>query len=491
MAESSPRPALEYHRRTSYQRSRMSGQGLDWASQPDVFKRYPGRPLQALPAEIGLPELTLGQTLARPEPEPPRGLGLDELAGLLHLSYGPTAAARQPGGRFYFRAAPSAGALYPAEVYLACRGVAGLEDGLYHYSVAEHALAQLRRGDLTAWGWADERPALVCFYISGVFFRSAWKYRERAYRYLLLDAGHLTENLVLAGRGLGLPLRVRYDFDDRAVNRLLGLDREREVCLVAARLEGGPPSDRSVPAPAEDDSLAGPSRVSSGERSYTAIQEIHLASERIAAPGPAAPATPAELGLNPGPWLAAPPPEGCPEELDLAQAIQARRSRRNFVRTGLSAACLGRVLAGLRPLDRAERDGGLQVGFVAERVEGLESGFYLLDRERSRLALARPACLPAVMSLACLDQAWLSQAALQFVFLANLERLEEAWGARGYRYAFLSAGRLGQRLYLTATTLRMGACGVGALYDREAADLLGLNDSSGLLYLTGLGPIKK
>jgi nitroreductase len=91
----------------------------------------------------------------------------------------------------------------------------------------------------------------------------------------------------------------------------------------------------------------------------------------------------------------------------------------------------------------------------------------------------------------CLDQAWLVNAGVHFLFLANLEVLEKTWGPRGYRYAMLTAGRLGQRLYVAAEAMGMGCCGIGALYDGEAMEMLGLNQSSRLLYLVAVGNVKR
>jgi len=95
------------------------------------------------------------------------------------------------------------------------------------------------------------------------------------------------------------------------------------------------------------------------------------------------------------------------------------------------------------------------------------------------------------MARACLDQEWLGSASLHFLFLTNLEILEKKWGPRGYRYAMTNSGRLGHRIYLGATALALGCCGIGAFYDREAAQLLGLNEESYLLYLVAAGQIKK
>jgi SagB-type dehydrogenase family enzyme len=94
------------------------------------------------------------------------------------------------------------------------------------------------------------------------------------------------------------------------------------------------------------------------------------------------------------------------------------------------------------------------------------------------------------MAGVCLDQGWLANAALHFLFLADLERLDERFGPRGYRYAMMTAGRLGERLYLLATAMGLGCCGIGAFYDGEARQLLRLKETEKLLYLVGLGPIK-
>lgn len=90
----------------------------------------------------------------------------------------------------------------------------------------------------------------------------------------------------------------------------------------------------------------------------------------------------------------------------------------------------------------------------------------------------------------CLDQGWLANCALHVVFTADLEGLHRHCGPRAYRYAQLEAGRLGERVYLSATAKRLGACGIGAFFDQEASNLLSLPSGHALLYLVGVGPIK-
>ncbi|RLB41876.1 MAG: dehydrogenase, partial [Deltaproteobacteria bacterium] len=76
------------------------------------------------------------------------------------------------------------------------------------------------------------------------------------------------------------------------------------------------------------------------------------------------------------------------------------------------------------------------------------------------------------------------------LFVSNLRVLDKTMGSRGYRHAMLEAGRIGQLIYLLATSMELGCCGIGAFYDDEATRILDLNESSKPLYLVALGPVK-
>jgi SagB-type dehydrogenase family enzyme len=183
--------------------------------------------------------------------------------------------------------------------------------------------------------------------------------------------------------------------------------------------------------------------------------------------------------------------------MNFAEAVHRRRSLRNFVTVELVKERFDALLTLLcepqPPLQSGwfpHRD-AVATGFFAAHVEGLEPGVYWLDPTKRVFGLAKSGPFMAGMAHICLDQEWLAQASLQFFFVTNLDRLEQVWGPRGYRYAMITAGRLGQRLYLGATALGLGCCGIGAFYDREAAELLELNEASAMLYLLGIGPVKK
>jgi len=227
-----------YHQWSKPGYSQVLGAVLDWGGQPERYKTYADAERIALPSPHGFRGLSLEEAIEarrsrREYTSAP--LLLEELSRLLHAAQGITDPARG------FRAAPSAGALYPIETYAVVHNAVGLEPGLYHYVVADHALERLRAGDLRAAmavaGIGQEllARAQVCFVLASVFQRTRWKYRERAYRYVLLEAGHIGQNLYLAATSMGLGACAVGAFLDDHLNDMLELDgREEAVVYVIA-----------------------------------------------------------------------------------------------------------------------------------------------------------------------------------------------------------------------------------------------------------------
>ena len=497
--------AAQYHQSTSYRRDRMSGHSLDWANQPNVYKTYPGIEPIPLSREPKLPEVSLLELFGQnPAAVSVPKLSADDLSAILLLTHTLTAKARHPGGDFYYRAAASAGALYPTEIYTALTGVQGLEDGLYHFSVARHGLSLLRSGKVQAAyeGNGPEKPARIpglTFFLTAIFFRSSWKYRDRAWRYHLLDTGHVLEHLVLALKALALPYQLAADFDDRAVARLLGLDEKLEVPLAVCRVntEAGSPAfaaDSSLPPLPSPFQQA--SRVAEREADYPLPREAYEAGRLIKTNSPVSSARVLRIEPEPEAWTPLPAFSSPVETMPLDRAVFSRRSRRNYVTTPMSRESWQALWTSLAFFDEKEPGEGrnphqiLAVGCLAGQVEEIPPGLYLLDWVSKSLGLAGAGSFIREMTGICLDQAWLAQSAVHFLFMGNLRQLDEQWGPRGYRYALMTAGRMGERLYLTATALGLGCCGIGALYDQEAADLLQLNPDSRLFYLVAVGPVK-
>jgi SagB-type dehydrogenase family enzyme len=203
-----------------------------------------------------------------------------------------------------------------------------------------------------------------------------------------------------------------------------------------------------------------------------------------------------EIGVSPETWIKIDPPDAWSQTITFAETVFRRRSRRNFVGHTLPESCIQAILESLCISDSESGpvSAGHQqffcTGFITNRVEGFESGFYLLDPVSASYGLIARNFPMDKMAHICLDQMWLSNASIHFLFMTNLQTLDQTWGARGYRYAMMAAGRMGERLYLAAEAMGLGACGIGALYDYEAAEALGLNNESRLLYLVAVGTVK-
>lgn len=498
--------AREYHDRTSYDRRRMEPHRLDWADQPALYKTYPGVSVLQLPPVADDGDESLWEAAAgrvRPDAPAPGPLGLAQVARVLARTCSLTARRRSMGEVFHYRSVASAGALYPTELYLAAHAVEALAPGVYHFGVERRCLTPLREGPVAAAVAAatgvgsGSRPALS-FFLSGIFFRSAWKYRQRAFRYVLLDAGHLLENLLLALKACGLNGRLTYDFDDRQVADLLGLELVREAPLAAVLVTApAPPLAPNGDAPAPPaGAMPAAGRVAAREVAYDLIGRAYRSGLTVC-PGDAAdPQQVSALGLRKTHSRGVPAFPAVQGELGLSQVLWQRRSRRNFTAEPLARSSFEGLLdlmCRTAPMDRPSEPrygAGVAIGALVGSVDGYLPGVYLLSPGDRRLERVIGGATTAAMAAVCLDQMWLAAASVHFLLMANLSALDACWGARGYRYAMLGAGRIGQRLYLGATALGLGCCGIGALYDDEARRLLGMNADAGLLYLLAVGAVR-
>lgn len=206
----------------------------DWGQRPSRYKTHPDVPRIDLPDPEGFHGLTVDEALStRRSVRDYDGLpiGLDDLSRLLYAAQGITDERRE------FRAAPSAGALYPIELYPVVHTVADLASGIYHYAPRTHELEALRegnfRGEVTEAGLHQGflGQSAVTFLLTAVFQRTRWKYRERAYRYILLEAGHIAQNLYLSATSMNLGACAVGAFYDDRYNALLGVDGGSEATV--------------------------------------------------------------------------------------------------------------------------------------------------------------------------------------------------------------------------------------------------------------------
>jgi SagB-type dehydrogenase family enzyme len=441
--------ARRYHERTKHSSVsvRSSAHYLDWDNRPDPFKRY----REAEP--VGLPA---------------------DLTRVLRWGAGVIRTREFPNGEtYYFRTYPSAGALYPVEVYVACAELPGLVAGLYHFHPGELALRPLRLGDqrerLAAVADAPElaRSAAVLV-LSGILWRSAWKYQARAYRHLYWDAGAMLANLLALAASARLEPRLLTAFLDAELNELLGIDGEREAALAlltvgraegAASVGDGEPL-RLEPAPLSPREQLYPEAVAlQAASSFASVEEIRRyrsANRRCANREGEAAHTDAE-----GSTLSQEP---------LETVIRRRGSARDFLLEPVPAAELAALLAHAATPIPADFPPLTETYVVAHALEGLEPGAYRFDPPEA-FELLRRGEFRAQTGYLCLEQVLGAKAAATLFFLADLDEVLAMLGDRGYRAAQLEAGIRAGRMYLGAYAQGLGATGL-TFYDDEVTEFL-------------------
>jgi SagB-type dehydrogenase family enzyme len=487
--------ALTFHEETkhSYESLSRDRYFLDWANQPQAFKRYLGLEAIPLPADLPVTQMPALLALSPPgktavaTPMPT----LHDLAYVLFYAAGVTKRRFYPGyGEMLFRAAACTGALYHIDLYLSVGDMPGLQAGLYHFDPRDFALRQLRQGDyrrvlVEASGDDPElREAPVIIIGSDTFWRNSWKYRARAYRHSFWDSGTILANLLAAARARTLPAHLTLGFADALVNALLDVDANREVALFLVGLGTGAALPPAVP-PVEPLHLE-VAPLSPEELDYPAIRIMHAASS-LESPedaaewrgtAPEAPLPPVTGELFP---LCPDTPASLPSAA-LEDVIRRRGSTRRFAHRPLSLAQLSNVLASatqpipadcLASSERRVND----LYLIVNAVDGLPPGAYVFHPQPQALELLRAGDFRQEAGELALGQELAADASVAVFCLCDLPALLERFGNRGYRVAQLEGGILGGRMYLAAYAQGFGATGltffdddVTAFFSPHAAD---------------------
>ncbi|MGB9235362.1 MAG: SagB family peptide dehydrogenase [Terriglobales bacterium] len=401
---------------------------------------------------------------------------LQDLARILYFSAGITKQRAHPGGEIYFRAAACTGALYEIELYVVTGALAGVDAGVYHFNPADVSLRLLRRGDfrrnlaqVTAMEPAVAR-AVATIICTGTYWRNAWKYQARTYRHFGWDNGTVLANMLAVSAASGLPAEIVLGFVDGEVNRLLDLDARREVSLCLVPI--GRKSESSLPALRETPALGLETiPLSDREVEYPAMLEIHDASSLESVEEVAQWRGKQQVFLSSAQTtgedvqLERPPEEEQPMDT-IEQVILRRGSTRTFdeaasitlaqLSTILDYATRGLPADFLKPPDAQFND----LYLIAHSVQGLKPGAYFFRREKKTLELLKAGEFRAEAHHLGLEQELPADACVDIFFLADLKRILEQYGNRGYRAVQLEAGAVGGRIYLAAYTLHLGATGL-------------------------------
>lgn len=470
---------LDYHDRTKHRPARYAKSlgYMDWATQPDPFRRYEGAPTVPLSFSDATPPYHL---LFAPGELPIAPLCLESLSQLLRYALGLAAWKSHGPSRWALRCNASSGNLHPTECYVIAPPVQGISNqwSLSHYAPKEHALEILHPFDVPFGPNSDG----VYFVLSSVIWREAWKYGERCWRYCQLDAGHALEAIRISARMLGwnctpLPL------NSHDIERLCGLDQhdrfdpnERESADLILWIS----PDSTAPLPRIPDLPqlgSSANRLSPSHHSWPILDIIDgacIGTYPIAR-------TPVSRHHRPALSKSA------------GEIVLKRRSAQMMDGTAISESQFRQILDA-----SLECPGTPDVHLIlfVHRVEGLEKGLYAYvrnphDIEALRgaldssfvwndcdegLYLLRTGDMRGIVQKISCNQEIAREGAFSFGMLCRFSQALEREGAIGYKHLYHQCGAIGQALYLEATSLNLSATGIGCFLDDEFHALLGLRD---------------
>ena len=420
-----------YHEETkhSYASVRRHPNRLSWESQPNVFKQYP-------------------ETFVR------YTFDIDEAEDnfLYHIA-GINAKKSYPGVEYYLRMNPSAGALYPNELYMQLRGIEGKPNGIYHYDVAASALTlltQLEEGEgLEPYLGYREQMQGYLFLVSSVYWRSAWKYKNRAFRYCLLDAGHILGAIEAAALLKPHATMVRYDMDRASLNRLFGFEKREwftAAAAVAVPIRGSSvtPVDFSLPYVEAAGTFESNETI---ERAYEESTVVNGCKRDVCAP------------------------HFSYRKEQLQEAIFKRRSQREFSAEAITKGQFGYLMEILSQPILSDCEERVNVYVVVNRVLDMPIGLY---RDGTYLKYGDFSHKAGYL---CLEQYNLATQGALTLFLTS--------SGENYQALYQKAGIIGHRLYIAAEYLGLGCSGIGAYYDDEVNTFLENDDM--ILYALAVG----
>lgn len=494
-----------YHDRTKHHLDHyaLGPGGMDWKNQPNPFRSYSGCEITQLPL-LTEPSPVTYADLYHPERFQAQPVTLITIAQLLQLSLGLSAWKQYGGNRWALRCNPSSGNLHPTEAYILCNQCEGLSAGLYHYLSRDHRLELRCQPE-------DNFPLphnSLVIGLSSIFWREAWKYGERAFRYCQHDAGHAIAAIRYASATLGWKAEVLAETADVDNAALLGIDRDQDFqeaerehpdVLLKISVETSQTINVShmlrVLASAQWSGQA--NRLS---EQHTNDWPIIEQTAQAAAKPQTASHTKNFTSLPQPLYHAAHP------DISASTLIQQRRSAQQFHPDSLmSQKVFYRLLdltlprTSLPPWDAMCLKPCIHLVIFVHNIDGLTPGLYLFSRHKDALTSlrkniqgdfewAKPEDCPEQLDFYCLlpgdaravartlscHQEIASDSAVSFAMLAEFEdQIQHPWQ---YRQLFWEAGMLGQLFYLEAESCGLRGTGIGCYFDDAVHEVLGLSD---------------
>ena len=541
---------IRYHIQTKHHFNRYARAlgYLDWANQPDPFRRFEGAPLVSLPLlkPDEEPVSPVYDAIYQPGVVACQPINVRTLSRFFEFALALSAWKKAGESEWALRSNPSSGNLHPTEGYVVVPQIDGLDlnPGLYHYAPKEHGLEL--RAEFTAEQLSrlltPFPPGAFLFGLTSVHWREAWKYGERAFRYCNHDVGHAIGTARIAAATLGWNMVLLDGLDQNTVARLMGTNRAQDFaevesehpdCLAVVWSSGDVRGGKeeiplSLNSAAVKDlaecTWHGKANCLSRDHGvhWDIIDEVAHASWKVSSEQHLLSCSPSAANDASRETNDAGPSAG--------QIIRQRRSAVSFDgKTSISAATffrmMGRVMprADLPQLDRPmpwdvwPYEPAIHLLLFVHRIEGLTPGLYILVRDEKKLAFIQqsmnpeltwtpaPGCAEGLplywllegnakklaVQVSC-HQDIAGDSAFSFGMLAEFEGRLRKEGAWWYPRLFWESGLLGQVLYLEAEAAGVRATGIGCFFDDPVHEIVAVKGLSlqSLYHFTIGGPVE-
>lgn len=455
---------------------------INLKTKPPLYKNYRHLPSIELSADLELPPFSTIDAISGNNNSFRGNIDLQTISKLLYYSAGIIRTANHStAGELHYRAAASAGALYPVECYFLCQDLDGIEAGLYHFAPHEFAIRQMRSGDYRqilaeATGGNSlitQSPATLI--LTTLFWRSTWKYRSRGYRYCYWDAGTVISNLLSTATASQISAKLITGFVDSQVNDILSIDtlEESTACLIP--LSGiTHPTPIAVP-PELRPVISDNHQAHIPSITYTDLEALHIGSglstsEEVLEWRSKA----SSMQASSRNYTTTKDNNSGTDSKPIDQTILTRGSTRRFTHDPIPLDQFLTIIDnGIHSLQldfsESESDYLVDLYVIVNSVEHLTSGAYFYSIENQQLDLLKPGNFRDESGHLGFEQALPADASAVFFFMADLDRILDRCGNRGYRIAQMESGILGGNLYLGMHSLGYGSTGL-TFYDDEVTE---------------------
>lgn len=349
--------------------------------------------------------------------------------------------------RVDLRANPSAGGLYPCELYIQIRGIKGFISGIYHYEPLENNLTLIHElsNDGVEFYFKEKEQKKFVFLISNAYFRTAWKYEKRAIRYLLLDTGHSLGSIYSALKLENIECEIDFNFDKTGLNEDFSFDNFESFYTSITVKSDKTIEPKKLRAPIINvcacdyqlkESFIEDFYKNCPKDDFEKISNIDLLSD---------------LSKN-----------------DLENSINNRRSIRAFLGKEISEEDFSFITKNI--FDFANKF-NIEIYFTNNNIEGMKKGLY------KNVTLIKEGDFKEKMTMLGLNQKISGQNGFTLIFTSNI--------TNNYFYSYILSGFIAQILYLRTTARKLSCSGIGAYFDDETKEFL--DTKNNIFYFFSIG----